>query len=122
MMPDSKKRLGRAAVTVAVNAVTEPLERRCMLSGGGGLPGSVLAHLWSGYTYAPFTHLMADQGPKAAKVSSGVTTAPSGNVSTAAPRAAAAITDQPSVRELTSPAPRTNTPLDTLVARLCDIR
>ena len=122
MMPDQKKRLGRTAVTVAVTAVTETLERRCLMS--GGLPASVFANLWAGHGLGlgagsdekPVVKpLKAAPAGKAAEAAPRLGTPDSG-VSSAAPVSAAAHTERPSVRELTSPATRNNAPLDTLVS------
>lgn len=130
MMSDQKKRLSRAAVTVAVTAVTEQLEGRRLLS-GGGLPSSAFAHLWAGglggASFATRTDSRAPAARNAAPVEATLASPSSRpratqaveaspGISSAPPRSAAAEADRPSVRELTSPSPRINTPLDTLVA------
>jgi hypothetical protein len=92
-----------------VNAVTEKLEGRTLLSGAA--PVNALSAAWAG------TALQVLSRPHVKPAARAVhTVAPSADTTSAPPQSADATTDQPSVRELTSPATKTNAPLDTLVA------
>jgi hypothetical protein len=118
-MPDQKKRLGRTAVTVAVNAVTETLEGRTLLS--VAVPPGGLSGAWAGTALqalnAAHAKPAAPAAPKATRSPAAVSrTFAAAADASAPPRSADAVADQPSVRELTSPSTRTNAPLDTLVA------
>ena len=104
MFFDHTKRRRRDAVSVAVIAVTEALERRQLLSGGEALAGGHWVPLSAWHGLGLGAESAASQ--------------PSSSVETSvAPRSAAQTeAERPTVRELTSPSPRTNTPLDTVVA------
>lgn len=101
---DHTKRQRRDAVTVAVIAVTEALECRQLLSGGQELAGGhwVPLSVWHGLGLAAESAAVGPMNSVEANIE---------------PRSAAQTeAERPTVRELTSPSPRTNTPLDTVVA------
>jgi hypothetical protein len=104
-------------------AVTEALEgRRLLSSGTGPLPASSLVYLWAGHALGLAPTGAAGGHHHRAAAASASTRLPSPVSSSAAaaesaPRSAAQTeADRPTVRELTSPSPRSNVPLDTVVA------